>query len=44
MSDFWSALMALLVVAMPLGLAWALLGRNEHGNASGAMPRDPDNR
>jgi hypothetical protein len=26
MSDFWSMLMALMVIVLPLGLAWLLLG------------------
>lgn len=26
MSDFWSVLMALMVIVLPLGLAWLLLG------------------
>jgi hypothetical protein len=44
MSDFWSVLLALLVIVLPLALAWLLLVLTEHKRASGAAPRGPDRR
>ena len=39
MSDFWSVLMALMVIVAPLCLAWVLLSWNERRRAPGAVPR-----
>jgi hypothetical protein len=44
MSDFWIVLMALLVIVLPLGLAWLLLGWTERKRAPGAAPRGTGRR
>jgi hypothetical protein len=44
MSDFWSVLMALLALVLPLGLAWLLLGCKERKRASVAAPRNTRRR
>lgn len=44
MSDFWSVLMALLAVVLPLGLAWLLLGWTESTKSPDAAPRTEGRR
>ncbi len=44
MSDIWSVMMALLVLVLPLALAWLLLGWTERKRVFGAGPKGTGRR
>jgi hypothetical protein len=44
MSDFWSVMMALMVIAVPLWLAWALLSWGDRRKVPRAVPKETGKR